>query len=178
MTFALHNRRERDSLTQCEHVAAGRHVECAPIGRLSQCAANGARSTLAMITFLGEPQDITDPDAAVLVAGKRTNPMFSPPAAGLRPVGHALLILNRKVDYHVGTGRSGVVQFSEVRFRPPGSYFVLKPAFAVERTTIVAGLRVHTEMKAAGSIRSATKWTRSAGQDFPPCGQTQSATSG
>jgi len=33
-----------------------------PIGRLSQCAANGARSSLATITFLGEQQDITDSD--------------------------------------------------------------------------------------------------------------------
>ena len=37
-----------------------------PIGRLSQCAANGARSPLTTITFLGEQQDITDPEAAVL----------------------------------------------------------------------------------------------------------------
>ena len=31
-----------------------------PIGRLSHCAANGARSPLTTITFLGEQQDITD----------------------------------------------------------------------------------------------------------------------
>ena len=43
-----------------------------PIGRLSQCAANGARSLLTTITFLGERQDIFDPEAAVLVAGQTT----------------------------------------------------------------------------------------------------------
>lgn len=42
-----------------------------PIGRLSQYAAPGACSLLAAITFLGEQEDITDPDAAVGVAGKR-----------------------------------------------------------------------------------------------------------
>ena len=40
-----------------------------PIGRLSQCAAKGARSHLVRITFLGEQQDIFDPVAAVPVAG-------------------------------------------------------------------------------------------------------------
>jgi len=44
-----------------------------PIGRLSQYAATGARSLLAAITFLGEQEDTTDPDAAVGVAGKRTH---------------------------------------------------------------------------------------------------------
>ena len=43
-----------------------------PIGRLSQCAANGACSRLTTITFLGEEQDITDPETAVLVAGQTT----------------------------------------------------------------------------------------------------------
>jgi hypothetical protein len=33
---------------------------------LSQCAANGARFPLTTIMFLGEQQDITDPEAAVL----------------------------------------------------------------------------------------------------------------
>ena len=42
-----------------------------PIGRLSQYAAPGACSLLAAITFLREQEDITDPDAAVGVAGKR-----------------------------------------------------------------------------------------------------------
>jgi hypothetical protein len=65
-----------------------------PIGRLSHCAANGACSPLAMITFLGGQQNITDPEAAVVVAGRRRNAMFCPPAADPRPVGHALLILN------------------------------------------------------------------------------------
>ena len=44
-----------------------------PIGRLSQYAATGTRSLLAAITFLGEQEDTTDPDAAVGVAGKRTH---------------------------------------------------------------------------------------------------------
>ena len=43
-----------------------------PIGRLSQCAANGVRFPLVTITFLGEQEDITDPEAAVLVAGQTT----------------------------------------------------------------------------------------------------------
>ena len=43
-----------------------------PIGRLSQFAANGALSLLAMITFLGEHRVITDPVAAMLNAGQTT----------------------------------------------------------------------------------------------------------
>jgi hypothetical protein len=39
-----------------------------PIGRQSQCAANGAHcALLATIMFLGEQQDIIDPEAAVRV---------------------------------------------------------------------------------------------------------------
>jgi hypothetical protein len=38
-----------------------------PIGRHSKCAANGARSLLTTITFLGERQAIFDPDAAMLI---------------------------------------------------------------------------------------------------------------
>ena len=41
-----------------------------PNGRLSPSAANGARSLLATITFLGEQQDITDPEEVVLVGGQ------------------------------------------------------------------------------------------------------------
>jgi hypothetical protein len=33
---------------------------------------NGPRPLLAAITFLGEQQDITDPEATVLVAGQTT----------------------------------------------------------------------------------------------------------
>jgi hypothetical protein len=44
-----------------------------PVGRLLQCAANGACSSLATITFPGEQQDITDPEAAVLDTGRRRN---------------------------------------------------------------------------------------------------------
>ena len=40
-----------------------------PIGRRQQCEANGARSRLERITFLGERQDIFDPVAAVPIAG-------------------------------------------------------------------------------------------------------------
>ena len=40
-----------------------------PIGRLQNCEANGARSRLVRITFLGERQDIFDPVAAVPIAG-------------------------------------------------------------------------------------------------------------
>jgi hypothetical protein len=36
-----------------------------PIGRLSQRAANSARSPVATITFLGEQQDISDPETAL-----------------------------------------------------------------------------------------------------------------
>ncbi len=46
-----------------------------PIGSLSQLAANGARFPLATITFLGEQQDITDPEAAV--SGARQTARFS-----------------------------------------------------------------------------------------------------
>jgi hypothetical protein len=48
-----------------------------PIGRRSQCAANGARSTSATITFLGEQQDIFNPDAAVTAARQTTEPVNS-----------------------------------------------------------------------------------------------------
>ena len=43
-----------------------------PIGRLSQGAADGALPLLAMITFLGEHRVITDPVAAMLIAGQTT----------------------------------------------------------------------------------------------------------
>ena len=41
-----------------------------PIGRRSQRAANGTRSTWSTITFLGEQQDTSDPEAAILAPGK------------------------------------------------------------------------------------------------------------
>jgi hypothetical protein len=37
-----------------------------PIDRLSWCAANGGRSLLPTITFLGEQQDINDPEETVM----------------------------------------------------------------------------------------------------------------
>ena len=43
-----------------------------PIGRLSQRGANRAVALLTTITFLGERQDIFDPEAAVPVAGQTT----------------------------------------------------------------------------------------------------------
>jgi hypothetical protein len=59
-----------------------------PIGRPSQCAANGTRSTWTTILFLGEQQDIIDPEAAILVAGQMTEtPRFCPPASGRRLLG-------------------------------------------------------------------------------------------
>jgi hypothetical protein len=51
-------------------VATGRYP--GPIGTRSECAANSTRSTRATITFLGEQQDIIDPVAAILVAGRMT----------------------------------------------------------------------------------------------------------
>lgn len=45
------------------------------------CAANGACSLLTTIMFLGERQDIFDPEAAMLVCrADDGTPMFCPPA--------------------------------------------------------------------------------------------------
>jgi hypothetical protein len=43
-----------------------------PIGGLQQCAASGACSLLTTITFLGERQDIFDPEGTVLVDEQTT----------------------------------------------------------------------------------------------------------
>jgi hypothetical protein len=41
----------------------------------------------AAITFLGKQQDITGPEAAVLLPANDGTPMFCPPSASRRPVG-------------------------------------------------------------------------------------------
>ena len=64
-------------------MATGRYSR--PIAKLSQCAANGARSSLATITFLGETHDIIDPDAAV-TARQTTEPVNSNRRNHARPV--------------------------------------------------------------------------------------------
>ncbi len=63
---------------------------------MPECAANSARSLLTTITFLGEPQDRFDPDAAVPVAGHPTERRSS---VRQRPVddpsGHAHQVTRR-----------------------------------------------------------------------------------
>ena len=53
-------------------VGRARNWRSLPIGRRSQCAANGTRSPWATITFLGEQQDIIDHEAAIIVAWQTT----------------------------------------------------------------------------------------------------------
>ena len=62
-----------DKLTPEESWGVSTNRYSRPIGRRSQCAAIGTRSTRVTITFLGEQQDIIDPEAAILVAGQTTS---------------------------------------------------------------------------------------------------------
>jgi hypothetical protein len=74
-----------------------------PIGRLAQCAANGACSLLTTITFLGEQLDTTDPPRAnATVSGRRgpaatqsrTDRRFGVQCGSVgRPYGAALCVL-------------------------------------------------------------------------------------
>jgi hypothetical protein len=59
----------KDTPERSRSVSTNRYSR--PIGRRSQCAANGTRSNWATITFLGEQLDIIDPEAAVPAAGQR-----------------------------------------------------------------------------------------------------------
>jgi len=71
-----------------------------PIVTLSPCAANGARVLLATITFLGERADITGPDAAMLVGGRRgnTDVLSCPPSAVDDLSGRAHQVTRRAVS--------------------------------------------------------------------------------